>query len=90
MINNKQQTPKEQAEELIELFIEFTSNEAITEDGLFYSQRMKLWNAKQCAMIAINKIIGAINFDWMEVQNLESEHRYWDAVKREIKNYEQQ
>jgi len=26
----------------------------------------------------------------MEVQNLESEHRYWDAVKREIKNYEQQ
>ena len=90
MTNNKQQTPKEQAEELIESFIEFTSNEAIREDGLFYSQRMKLWNAKQCAMIAINKIIEAIDFDWMEVQNLESEHRYWDAVKREIKNYEQQ
>jgi len=53
MTNNKQQTPKEQAEELIESFIEFTSNEAIREDGLFYSQRMKLWNAKQCAMIAI-------------------------------------
>ena len=89
MSNNKQ-TPKEQAEELVESFIEFTSNEAIREDGSFYSNRMKLWNAKQCAMIAINKIIEAIDFDWMEVQNLESEHRYWDAVKREVKNYEQQ
>ena len=89
MSNNKQ-TPKEQAEELVESFIEFTSNEAIREDGLFYSNRMKLWNAKQCAMIAINKIIEAIDFDSMEVQNLESEHRYWDAVKREVKNYEQQ
>lgn len=89
MSNNKQ-TPKEQAEELIESFIEFTSNEATTEDGFIYSERMRVWNAKQCAMIAINKIIEAMDFDWMEVQNLESEHRYWDAVKREIKNYEQE
>jgi len=88
MSNNKQ-TPKEKCDELIESLISFTSNEATTEDGFIYSERMKLWNAKQCAMIAVNEIIEAIDFDWMEVQNLESEHRYWDAVKREIKNYEQ-
>ena len=89
MSNNKQ-TPKEEAKELVESFISFASNEATTENGFVYSDKIKLWNAKQCAMISINRIIEAIDFDWMEVQNLESEHRYWDAVKREIKNYEQE
>jgi len=85
MTNNKQQTPKEQAEELIESFIEFTSNEAITEDGLFYSQRMKLWNAKQCALITVRKIL-SIN----SVDKDEDLSNYWEEVKQEIENYEQQ
>ena len=74
MSNNKQ-TPKEEAEELYVGYWYLTNDSRI---------------AKQCALITINKIIEAIDFDWMEVQNLESEHRYWDAVKQEIKNYEQQ
>jgi hypothetical protein len=41
--------------------------------------------AKQCALIAVDEITKAIDFDWMEVQNLDSEHRYWEKVKQEIK-----
>jgi hypothetical protein len=66
-------TPKEKADELYVGYWYLTNDSRI---------------AKQCTMIAINQIIGAIDFDWMEVQNLESEHRYWDAVKQEIENYE--
>ncbi len=41
--------------------------------------------AKQCALIAVDEIEDAIDFDWMQVQNLESQHRYWQKVKEEIK-----
>ncbi len=41
-------------------------------------------SAKQCALIAVDEIEDAIDFDWMEVQNLESQHRYWQKVKEEI------
>jgi hypothetical protein len=34
----------------------------------------------------VNEIIKAIDFDWMEVQNLEQQHRYWQEVKQEIEN----
>jgi hypothetical protein len=40
--------------------------------------------AKKCALIAVDEIEDAIDFDWMEVQNLESQHRYWQKVKEEI------
>ena len=83
MTNNKQQTPKEQAEELIESFIEFTSNEAIREDGLFYSNRMKLWNAKQCALITVRKILSINSVD--KDYDLST---HWEEVKQEIENYE--
>ena len=85
MTNNKQQTAKEQAEELIESFIEFTSNEAIREDGLFYSNRMKLWNAKQCALITVRKILSINSVD--KDYDLST---HWEEVKQEIENYEQQ
>jgi hypothetical protein len=62
-------TPAQQeAKELIELFF----------------QHMDLPIAKKCALIAVEKIIEAIDFDWMEVQNLESQHRYWNKVQEEI------
>ena len=40
--------------------------------------------AKQCALIAVDEIENAIDFDWMQIQNLDSEHRYWQKVKEEI------
>jgi hypothetical protein len=82
MTNNKQ-TPKEEAKDLVESFIEFTSNEAIREDGLFYSNRMKLWNAKQCALITVRKIL-SINF----VDKDYDLSTHWEEVKQEIENYE--
>jgi vacuolar-type H+-ATPase subunit E/Vma4 len=42
--------------------------------------------AKQCALIAVDEIINAIDFDWMQVQNLDREHAYWQQVKTEINN----
>jgi len=41
--------------------------------------------AKQCALICVDEIENAIDFDWMQIQNLDSEHRYWQKVKEEIK-----
>ena len=40
--------------------------------------------AKECALIAVDEIINAIDFDWMEIQNLDREHAYWHQVKQEI------
>lgn len=61
-------TPKEKAEEL------------------YGKMRIDLAHilAKECALIAVDEIIKAIDFDWMEVQNLDREHAYWDKVKEEI------
>jgi len=35
-------------------------------------------------LVAVDEIDKAIDFDWMEVQNLESQHRYWSEVKNEL------
>lgn len=69
-------TPKEKAEEIYAKYGEllrkhnFRSIKAI----------------KECALITVNEIIEAIDFDWVEIQNLENEHRYWELVKTEIEN----
>jgi hypothetical protein len=68
-------TPKEKAVELVNKF----KNETDGIAGYNYDDVNV-----QCALIAVDEIIEAIDFDWMEVQNLESEHRYWQQVKEEI------
>ena len=79
-------TPKEKAEELIEMFIFFVSNEGTTEDGIIYSDEMQMFNAKQCALIAVDEILN--NFgskvgdkthycNYMTIQ-------YYEEVKHEI------
>jgi hypothetical protein len=65
-------TPKDKAEQLTNKFLLSTPITCDIED------------AKKCALIAVDEIIKAIDFDWMEVQNLESEHRFWTEVKQEI------
>ena len=67
-------TPKEKAKELVDKML------------FCYQGNLDKYTAKQCALIAVDEINKAIDFDWMEVQNLESEHRYWDKVEQEIKN----
>ena len=72
-------TPQEKADELIRKY--YRNSDLIDED-LTWTQ------AKECALIAIDEIIKAIDFDWMEVQNLNSQHRYWQQVKQEIEKYD--
>ena len=69
-------TPKEKANELVDKML------------FCYQGNLEEYTAKQCALIAVDEISKAIDFDWMEVQNLESQHRYWDKVEQEIKNME--
>ena len=70
-------TPKEKAIELYEKF--FYTIPSISDEG-----QLEHETSKQCSVIAVDEIIKAIDFDWMQVQNLESEHRYWEEVKTEI------
>ena len=41
---------------------------------------------KKCVLISVDEIDKAIDFDWMEVQNLDREHFYWGQVRAEINN----
>ena len=68
-------TPKEKAKELFNrmYFLE-------DEDG-FHS--MNKYRAKQCALIAVDEILDAIDWDYYEGSK-QSEHMYWKAVKQEI------
>jgi hypothetical protein len=70
-------TPKEKAKELVEKYYELFSVEL--------ENTICIYEAKQCALIAVEEIEKAIDFDWIEIQNLESEHRYWEQVKEELK-----
>ena len=73
-------TPKEKAEQLVD---KFRSN-IIS----FLSDNMKDQNAKQCALIAVEEIEQALTDygrgDSLELQNMDSEFRYWWKVKEEI------
>ena len=76
-LKRNKMTPKERAEELVDKFI----LNVLDYDG----SGLNGFKAKQCALICVDEINKAIDFDFMEVQNLESQHRYWDEVEQEIK-----
>ena len=78
-------TPKEKAEELIEMFIFFASNEGTTEDGFIYSDEMQMFNAKQCALIAVDEIMDIAYWEYME-SGSGQEQNYWTQVKQELEN----
>ena len=46
--------------------------------------RMRKGIAIQHALISVEEIEKAIDFDWMEVQNLDRQHAYWEQVKTEL------
>lgn len=73
-------TPKEKAKDLVNKMY-FSRKYKEGED---YIPEQALIHAKECALIAVDEIINAIDFDWMEVQNLDRQHAYWQEVKNEI------
>ena len=81
-------TPKEKAKELTEMFIFFASNEGTTEDGFIYSDEMQMFNAKQCALIAVDEILNNFGLT-CNGQTFFTEYRaveFWKEVKQEIEN----
>lgn len=71
-------TPKEKALDLTSKYWKLFKDEL--ENTIAMSE------AKACALLAVDEIDAAIDFDWMEVQNLDREHAYWQKVKVEINN----
>lgn len=65
-------TPKEKAEDLVNKY-----DETLT----YLESKTK---AKQCAIIAVNEILQAI--DWHEFETPNKEIEYWNQVKHEIEN----
>jgi hypothetical protein len=60
-------TPQEKARELLDRFIQANGNS-------FF--------AKECALLAIEEILKAI--DWHEFEQPNKEYEYWNEVKQEI------
>jgi len=74
---------KEKAKGLVDKFASTGQlNIAFMNDYQLEVEKIK---AKKCALICVEEISKAIDFDWMEVQNLDREHAYWDKVIDEIK-----
>ena len=67
-------TPKEKAEELIEKYLKLDIEIGGQYDGFL---TMKMYDAKQCALIAVDEII-------KESMDNEYSERYWQEVKQEI------
>jgi hypothetical protein len=61
-------SPKEKAEELVEAFMNI-KKQKLSDYSIIYHP-----TAKQCALIAVNEILDAIN-EW---------DHYWEQVKQEI------
>ena len=69
-------TPEQKAKELVKKYVEFKI------DGQHRIFGIEL--SKQCATIAVNEIIDAI--DWHEYETPNKELNYWLEVRKEINN----
>ena len=71
-------TPKEKANELLSKFVSISLSQYVDlVDGI----RIRL--AKQCALIAVDEILGDIDDSILHPQNKEAID-YWQEVKKEI------
>jgi hypothetical protein len=73
-------TPKEKAEELVHNFKKYSYYPKTNDDVLFVNELN--YNAKQCALIAVDEIRDAIieinEYDYQSLEN------YWYRVKQEL------
>lgn len=80
-------TPKEQATALYNKISAHIPLEASFGDPVAVANIKILkrhYISKKCALTAVAEIDKAIDFDWMEIQNLDRAHAYWNEVKKEI------
>ena len=87
------------AKELVERFIQAS---VVTDDGETFYHPKPFCVAKQCALIAVQNTIDALseydkrteeylrkqfpNYFSSELQNMESDFRYWDKVRNAIES----
>jgi len=71
-------TPKEKAEDLVNKFRDFA--DGINPETDSFSPNICKIQAKQCALIAVDEILG--QFKWRPSDGLS----YWTEVKQEINN----
>ena len=69
-------TPKEKAEELVHEFKKFAYYPTTNDDVLFVNQLN--FNAKQCALIAVDEILNAVT------AIADKRYDYWKEVKQEL------
>ena len=68
-------TPKEKAKELFNKYYSYLKSNLMDD-------KEAIEDAKQCALIAVDEIIEAI--EWHEYETPNKEIRYWQEVKQEI------
>ena len=69
-------TPKEKSKELVNVYLDITKR-SLDIKGWFYDIDI----AKQCALIAVDELIKAVESDW---SFMEIRQDYWKEVKLEI------
>jgi hypothetical protein len=72
-------TPKQKANELISLH----SLTILSEVGNYLTMDEVKHLAKQCALIAVDEILNAIDWDYYE-GSAQTQQNYWKEVKQEI------
>ena len=80
-------TPKEKAEQLVKKYLTYCVE--IYDNMGFDDYDYNEDKAKECALIAVDEIIDALEKyddrnDTYELQNMDGDFRYWDKVKQEI------
>jgi len=75
-------TPKEKAKELVDGFKKYTESDWLNSDLLEQKtiSNTILFNAKKCALIAVDEIINACEYNRVESYNTD----WWEKVKIEI------
>jgi hypothetical protein len=67
-------TPKEKAKELVDKF----DIDVLDREG---TSAMNLYEAKQCALIAVDEILNAVHIAQTDIIEY---YKYWEQVKKEI------
>ena len=77
-------TPKEEAKELVGTFCQTTYNMSYVHEPLGeFAETISAWKqAKQCALIAVDKILLILEFN-LDFK-MEKSIKYWQEVKEEI------
>ena len=72
-------TAKEKAEELVKKFRKYVDGEIDGENGFCYSKERETYNAKQCALIAVDEI-------FLVLPDIQEVWDFWGQVKKEIES----